>query len=222
MDIARIVDLTLPLDERTQVYPGDPEPRIEPAATIRDHGYNVLSLHLGSHSGTHVDAPFHVIAGGERLEGLGLGPFVGRGVLVDATGLGPGEPIEWDRVAPSADRLGPGSILLLHTGWSELHHGTDRYLQHPHLEPAAAERVLGLGVRTIAIDALNPDPTTSDDAAALPVHRLVLGAGGVIAENLTNLSAIREREPLVFLLPIRLGGEADGAPCRAIAVDLEP
>jgi kynurenine formamidase len=213
-----IVDLTMELDERTPVYPGDPAPRLEPATTLDADGFNVLSLHLGSHSGTHVDAPYHFLADGARLEELDLALLHGPAVVADVTGLPARSPIGWSALEPHAERLSEGTILVLHTGWSETHL-RDGYDAHPYLDPAACERIVGLGVRTIAIDALNPDPTPSDD---FPVHRLVLGAGGVIAENLTNLSAVHIPDPFVFLLPLRLGGEADGAPCRAIAVDLRP
>lgn len=71
-------------------------------------------------------------------------------------------------------------------------------------------------------DSLNPDPTVLQGEAAFPVHQLVLGAGGVIAENLTHLSAVQAPDPLMCMFPIRLGGDADGAPCRAVALELTP
>jgi kynurenine formamidase/AcrR family transcriptional regulator len=213
--VRRVVDLTMVLDERTPVYPGDPAPRLEPAATIGVDGFNVLALHLGSHSGTHVDAPRHFLAEGPALEQVDLALLSGPAAIVDLRGLGPREPIGWAALEPHAQRLRPGTILALWTGWSESH--LDAYEDHPYLDPDACARVLELGVRTIAIDALNPDPT---GGAEFPVHRLVFAAGGVIAENLTNLSAVDLDDPYVFLLPLRLGARADGAPCRAIAVDV--
>jgi kynurenine formamidase len=128
----------------------------------------------------------------------------------------------WDDLVPVADRLRAGVILVIRTGWSEVHCGTDRYYDHPFLHPDACDRVLDLGVRTIAIDALNPDPTVLEGSGVFPVHHLILASGGVIAENLTNLSAVTFSDPLLCLFPIRLGGDADGAPCRAIALELAP
>jgi kynurenine formamidase len=217
--IRRVVDLSVVIDRTTQVYPGDPVPELRPATRIETEGFNVLSLSMGSHTGTHVDAPFHVQPAGAPLEGLDLGLFAGPAVIVDVTGHGPSQPIEWDDVAADAERLTPGAILLLRTGWSERHWGTDRYLEHPFLDPAACARLLERGMRTLAIDALNPDPTRPE-TTDLPVHHLVLGAGGVIAENLTNLSAVDDRDAIVCLFPIRLGADADGAPCRAVALEL--
>jgi kynurenine formamidase len=59
MNIKKIVDLSMPITSQTPIYPGDPKPHIEPAATFAQNGYHVSRLVLGSHSGTHVDAPFH-------------------------------------------------------------------------------------------------------------------------------------------------------------------
>ncbi|HYG71244.1 MAG TPA: cyclase family protein [Actinomycetota bacterium] len=219
MRIERIVDLSIVVDDATPVFPGDPRPILRPATRIETEGFNVLSLSLGSHSGTHVDAPSHVVPDGAVLEDLELSRFAGPGVVADVTGAAPRSSIGWSDLAPVAERLRPGAILLLRTGWSERYLRSDHYVDHPFLEPDAAERVLGRGVRTIGIDALNPDPTLVNGDGRLPVHDLVLGAGGVLAENLTNLSAI-DGEPIVCLFPIRLGGGADGAPCRAVALDV--
>ena len=220
MRVSRIVDLSLPVTTGMQVYPGDPEVALRPATRIETHGYRVLGLSLGSHAGTHVDAPSHVLPDGPRLGDLDLSLFVGPGVIADVRGLPPRSPITWEAVAPVAERLTPGVALALRTGWSDQHFGTDRYLEHPFLDPVACERILELGVRTLAVDALNPDPT--DPEGDFVVHRLVLGAGGVICENLTNLGAVDFPEPFLSLLPLRLGGEADGSPCRAVALELEP
>ena len=218
--IRRVIDLSISVDERTQVYPGDPVVELHSATRIETDGFNVLSIALGSHTGTHVDAPYHFMADGPRLGELDLGLFAGPGVIADVTGHEPRQPIVWSDIVSVSDRVGPGTILVLRTGWSEAHLRTDRYFDHPFLDPDACARVLDRGVRTIAIDALNPDPTVLHGEAAFPVHQLVLGAGGVIAENLTHLSAVQAPDPLLCMFPIRLGGDADGAPCRAVALEL--
>ena len=220
MRLVRVVDLSIVVDDATQVFPGDPRPVLRRATRIETEGFNVLALELGSHTGTHVDAPYHFVADGPRLEDVDLSTFVGRGVLADVTAHEPRQPITWHDLESVADELVPGAILVLRTGWSERFVGTPRYYDHPYLDPRACREVLGQGVATIAIDALNPDRTDVDGGGAFPVHELVLGAGGVIAENLTNLSAVTFAEPLVSMLPMRLGADADGAPCRAAAFEL--
>jgi kynurenine formamidase len=219
VSVRRIVDLSLVLDAETQIYPGDPAPEIRPATTVETDGYNVAHLSFGSHNGTHVDAPYHFLDEGETLETIPLSRFCGPAVIADVTSHASNQPITWADLAPVAERLEPGAVLVLHTGWSERHYRTDRYYDHPYVDPGACERVLEAGVRTLAIDALNPDPTSP--ARTFPVHRLWLSAGGVIVENITNVSAIDAPDVLMCVFPIRVGGRADGAPCRAVALELE-
>jgi kynurenine formamidase len=218
--VRRAVDLSVPLDRDTQVYPGDPPVRTEPAATIDRDGYNLLAVHLGSQSGTHCDAPYHFLDGGARIDQLDLRLFAGPGVLVDVRGRPDRAVIGLADVAPALDRVGPGTIVVLHTGWST-HYGTPRYADHPHLGPDACRAVLDRGVRTIGLDTPNIDetPDATHPGGDWPCHRMIAAAGGVIVENLTNLAAVDFPDPFVSVLPLRLTG-ADGAPVRAVALDL--
>jgi kynurenine formamidase len=210
----RIVDLSVPIETGMPVYPGDPEVTIGPALTTAADGVNVLGLHLGSQSGTHVDAPFHIDDTLPTLGDLPLERFVGPATVVDARGLAPRSPIGPSALEPAARE---GTIVLIATGWSA-HWGTDAYLAHPHLTEEAAALLVAAGVRTVGIDALSVDPTP---AREFPAHRVLCGAHAVIAENLTGLGTLLDAQaagtPIeVSLLPIRLPG-ADGAPVRAVA-----
>jgi kynurenine formamidase len=215
-----IVDLSHPLDDDTPVYPGDPVASFSPATTIDEHGYNVLHVRMGSQTGTHVDAPFHFLADGARIDELPLELFLGPAVIADVRGKRPHEAITWADLTPVADRLGSGRMLVLHTGW-DAHWGTDAYFDHPFLDGDAAARVVAAGVRTIGLDALSLDETVlgGEPAGGFPAHLAVLGAGGVIVENLRNLAGLPSAEPVVSVLPLRLSG-ADGAPVRAVAFDV--
>lgn len=123
MRVRNVIDLCVPVDAGTVVYPGDPKPRFEQHSTIEADGFNLLEIHLGSQSGTHVDAPYHFEPDGLRIDEVPLDRFAGPGVVVDATDLGPRGEITWDHVAPVADRLEAGVVVLLRTGWSR-HYGT--------------------------------------------------------------------------------------------------
>ena len=214
------MDLSRRVDDDTQVYPGDPHVRLEPATTIGVDGVNVLAVHIGSHSGTHVDAPLHFVEGGERIDEMDPRLFVGPAVVMDVRGKEPRGRITAEDLRPYEDRLSGGEIAVVRTGWDE-HYGTPLYYEHPFLDRGAAQLLLDAGVMTVAIDALNVDETVLEGPhpEGYPAHHAILGAGGVIAENLTNLAAVDFPDPLLSLLPIKLGG-ADGAPVRAVAMEV--
>jgi kynurenine formamidase len=221
MRVGRIVDLSVPVGPRTQVYPGDPVPRFEVHATVARDGYNLLRVELGSQTGTHVDAPYHFRDDAPRLDDLDLALFTGPGVVVDVRGAGPREPIGWARIEPVAAKLGPGTIALICTGWSA-HYGTPAYYDHPYLDADACRRMLDLGVRTFCLDTVNIDetPDAGHPGAGYPVHHLIAAAGGVIGENFRNLELVDFPDPFVSCLPVALE-DADGAPVRAVALKLE-
>jgi kynurenine formamidase len=215
--VRRVVDLSVPLDDGTPVWPGDPPVRLAPAATIDRDGYNLLAIHLGSQSGTHCDAPYHFDPGGPRIDELDLRLFTGSAVILDLRGLRARHAIGVADLGP-LERLGPGTIVVLHTGWSA-HRGTPHYADHPYLGADACRVLLDGGVRTIGLDTPNVDETPVGPEAAYPCHRLIAAAGGVVVENLTNLAAVDFADPFVSVLPLRLTG-ADGAPVRAVALQL--
>ncbi|WJP99076.1 cyclase family protein [Geobacillus stearothermophilus] len=213
MIIQKLIDLTMPITAQTPVYPGDPKPKIEPAATFAQDGYHVSRLVLGSHSGTHVDAPFHFCEHGWRLDDVPLTYFLGRGAVINATGKAEGEAVTMADAAPYIPKLSPGTIVLFHTGWSQ-YAGTKRYFSHPYVAPEVIEAMLGRGVRTFFIDALNIDPP---DGSSFHAHELILGANGVIGENFVNFERIDFDDPYIIALPLSLPG-CDGSPVRAVAV----
>jgi kynurenine formamidase len=221
MRVRRVVDLSLPIDAGTQVYPGDPAVRFREAATIARDGFNLLGIEMGSQSGTNCDAPYHFRDDGARIDEVGLDLFVGPGVVVDVRGKPARTAISAAEVMPWLDAVGPGTIVLLHTGWPA-HYGTPRYFDHPFLGADACRALLERGVRTFCLDTQNIDETPDDEhpGEGFPVHNLIAAAGGIIVENLTGLEQITFEKPLISVLPLRLSG-ADGSPSRAVAIDLE-
>jgi kynurenine formamidase len=86
LKIKRIVDLSHRINADTQVYPGDPVPQLRPATTIDRDGYNVLHVSMGSQTGTHVDAPYHFLADGARIDAMELAMFLAPATVVDVRG----------------------------------------------------------------------------------------------------------------------------------------
>jgi len=220
MSSLRVVDLSLPLDSSTQVYPGDPPVDLISHSTLDRDGFNLLAVRMGSQSGTNCDAPFHFLNTGARIDEVELSLFAGTAVIIDTRSIGAREPITADHVAPYAADIGPGTLVVFHTGWT-CHYGTSAYLDHPYLSTAACQLLLERGVRSFCLDTMNIDETPAENhpGDGFPVHRLVAEANGVVVENLTNVEKIDFPNPFVVAFPLRLTG-ADGGPTRAVAIDL--
>ncbi len=219
MEIVRVVDLSREITAETVVYPGDPVPHIAQHATIAVDGFNLVSVQMGSQSGTHVDAPFHFDEGTEKIDEIPLDRFVGRGVVLRCDGVGARERITLDAVRSDANKAGPGDIVLVHTGWAR-HYGESSYFDNPFLDAELVSYLLDRGVRTIGLDALNIDETPDDahPGEGFPAHHLIANVAGVICENLCNLESIDFADPFVSLLPMKFVG-IDGAPVRAVALE---
>ncbi|KAI9026984.1 cyclase family protein [Hyaloraphidium curvatum] len=215
---SRIVDLSFEIHTGMMVYPGDPEVEISQALTVGKDGVNVLRVHMGSQSGTHLDSPYHVDDSFAKLDELPLDRFLGRAVVVDARAYSrERSEIPWEAFRPVEAELGPGTIVLLRTDWSDRYFGTHKYLAHPYPSREAIERLVALGVRTIGLDVLSLDRTPDGgDDFSLVNHKVFAEPGGVIVENMTNLGAIDAPGALVSVLPLKLG-PSDGAPIRAVA-----
>lgn len=203
-----VVDLTRSITSGMPTYPGDPEVRIEPHATHESDGYRVSRVELGSHAGTHVDAPTHTEPDGATLGAFSLADLRFRAQVVDCRDAGANEPIEADAL-DGLDLAAVGAVVF-HTGWGDAW-GTDRMTAHPYLAPETARRCADADV-AVAVDALSPDPTGD---GSVPAHRALVGAGLPIVENVCNLDALPERAFELCVAPLAV--DLDGAPARVFA-----
>ncbi|MFK4730555.1 cyclase family protein [Agromyces mediolanus] len=210
-------ELSHPIVSGMRVYPGDPEVAIESALRLDRDGVDVARLHLGSHTGTHLDAPSHTVAGGRTTGAIGLDELVGDALVVHLDGLAAGQRYGLAELAAALggelpERVPP--IVILDTGWAA-RFDSDEALEHPALDPAAAAELVHRGLHVLAVDTLSPDPSAGG-GAGFPVHEVVLGADRLIVENLCGLAGLPERIRAGFF-PLRV--DLDGAPVRAVAFD---
>lgn len=206
-----IYDLTRTLASGMPVYSGDPEVQIVAGGAPP---WQVSALHLGSHSGTHVDAPLHYFADGRGIGAFPLERFIAPGIVVDARGYAEDAPIGADILA-GAD-LHPDMIVVIRTGWEAFWQDA-RYFRHPYLSADLTHALVERHVSLVAVDALNVDSTVGGGEMA---HAILLGADILIAENLCNLDALHCGQAYMFaILPLALGA-VDGAPARALAWDI--
>lgn len=213
-----VLDLTRCLSRQTPVYSGTPAPEIEPCATMREHGFRERTVHLTTHTGTHCDAPAHVLAQGATLDQLPVEIWTGPGFCLD---LRQGGAVVPERVTaaslrpllPPPDVLRGGWLLLL-TGWAGKWDVPHYFTDHPELTPDAAKLLAQSGLHGLGMDMPSPERA---DRPGLPVHTALLGAGCVLAENLHRLERLPAAGFTVVCAPLHLAG-ADGAPCRCLAL----
>jgi arylformamidase len=206
----RIYDVSLPLHDGGLIYPGDPEIRIRAHNSIaQGDPANVSALALGSHTGTHVDAPSHFVAGGDAIDRIPIGRLVGPAVVLDL----PGELPAVGAAELAAHDLRGQRRVLLKTRNSALAGRAGFTSDYCALAPDGAAYLLERDVELIGIDYLSVEPFGSDDFA---VHHLLLERGVVIVEGL-DLSGVAAGIYQFICLPLRLAG-LDGAPARAVLI----
>ncbi|HEV3471507.1 MAG TPA: cyclase family protein [Pyrinomonadaceae bacterium] len=208
-----IYDITVPVAPgETPVYPGDPGIEFEAWAAIgRGDAANVTMLHLGAHTGTHVDAPAHFIEGAPGLASLPLDALVGEARVVEIPAEA--EAVEEAHVGPGV--LGGATRVLFKTRNSALWEDPRGRFREDfaYIEPAAARALVAAGVRLVGFDYLSVERFGSAD---FPTHLALLSAGVVIVEGL-DLRAVGAGTYELLCLPLKLAaGAGDGAPARAV------
>ena len=222
-------DLSQPLESGMPVYPGTPPVEIERTATVAEDGYATTGLSFDSHTGTHIDAPAHMLADGRTLDSFDPETFRFIAAVADCRPLEPRSAIEPDDLEAATTGLGDElagpdgevDLLLCRTGW-ERHWRSDQYFDHPYLTNESGEwlvdRRLNLG-----IDAPNVDPSPGNHAdpnepEGYPFHHVMFAAERVLLENLRGFEPLPTDESFAvhaYPLPV---SNADGAPVRCVAV----
>ncbi|MGB9592819.1 MAG: cyclase family protein [Anaerolineae bacterium] len=205
----RIYDVSVPIRSGMVVWPGDADVVVETVRSQADGSRaNVSAARLGLHTGTHVDAPCHFIAGAASVDTLGLDALIGPAWVAEVATAGP-------ITAHDLARLGVPTgteRLLLKTPNSALWDRPEFCPDFAHLTPDAARWVVERGVRLVGVDYLSVEAFTGDGST----HEMLLAAGVVVLEGL-NLSEVSSGWYTLYCLPLKVEG-SDGAPARAVLV----
>ncbi len=199
------LDLTRPLG-KAMVVPGDDPPRLEQGATLEKEGFRLTRLCLGSHTGTHLDAPGHILPQGAGLDELPLAWMAGPArvtALPDPPALGEEEVRRLS--------LSPGEALLLKTSLGRAPRPAYLPASGPLVTPGGARALAEAGVRLVGIDYPSIEPLESP---ALEAHRILLSAGILILEELDLEETVPGRG-ILLCFPL-LYPQADGAPARVL------
>lgn len=211
----RIWDLTHRITQSILVYPGTEPPRLIPANTLERDGFRETRLDFYSHTGTHMDAPAHMLGKGSYLEAMPAERFCGKAFVLDCTHIPAGGQISREILSENAARLAAVDFLILSTGWEAKWGREDYFGAFPTLSAAALKFCIECGVRGIGLDTMSLDAM---DTQEYPNHHRFFAEDGLIVENLCGLGPIRNKTVQFIALPIKYK-DADGAPVRAIAIE---
>lgn len=205
-----ILDLTHPLRNGITVYPGTLPPSFVPGNTLEADGFAELTITMTSHTGTHIDAPCHIIPGGKSLSDFPIDHFLGPGVLIDVRNR---LAITLADLSPHERRIKQAQFLIFRTGWQQNWNTPDYFDDFPTLTPDAARWIADRRPKAVGFDAISADPVSSH---GLPNHHTLLGNNILIIENLTHLESLPTTAFEMHCIPLNIAN-ADGAPVCAYA-----
>ena len=205
-----VIDLTHPVAPGMPVYPGTAPPSIKRANTLERDGFLEHRIGIHTHTGTHMDAPAHILPGGATLDSYPAERFMGPAFMIEALD----GPPAIASLRAHEDEIRKSDFLIMRTGWGEKW-GSDGYFSgFPVLDVDAADWLCGMKLKGFGVDAISVDPVGD---SSLPVHHVLLESGILIIENLANLVMLTSPRLVFACLPLRISG-ADGAPARAVAI----
>ncbi len=205
--VPRLLDVSVPLVPETPTYPGNPPFELQPVKRIAQGGSsNVSRLVMGTHSGTHVDAPRHFFDDGPGVDQLALDLLIGRARVVD---IGRRGGILEEDLAEAG--LREDLRVLLKTSNSALWNSPGFHQDYTYLTEAGARYLVAQGVKLVGVDYLSVEQFKK---AGAPAHHALLSEGVVVIEGL-NLAEADPGMYELYCLPLRIPG-ADGAPARVV------
>jgi len=215
-----IIDLTMTLREGIMTFPVHWHPVVEitQLGRFEVEGRETRKVGLGTHTGTHVDAPRHFVPGGQTIENTDLEIYHGPARVLDFTDLADKSEITRAMIEERIGSEFPPRILFRYD-WERRLDSLEYYSHHSYLSEEACEWLVAKGVKLVGFDAPMPDDPrngrgTEKDS---PNHTILLGAGVAILEYLVNLSNIPAGDFILSAVPLKIEN-GDGSPVRAIAI----
>ena len=210
-----VIDLTQTIHYNMHIFESDPKPLTIPWAKMDTHGYESELIFMSSHTGTHIDAPYHFSQNGKRINEIPVETFVTDALLLRLNKHTKEHIMKDDIVnLDRKTRIDKGKAVILSTGWEEHSNRNDYLIGNPGLSKEAAEYLIAKKVSIVGIDSANIDHPDADDFGA---HKVLLQKGVLIVENLCNLKKIKQTRFKLIVLPLKLEG-ATGSPVRAVAL----
>jgi arylformamidase len=199
----KLIDLSVSITEDLPVYPGDPHVLIKSGRELQKDGFEDHYLSIGTHAGTHIDAPQHMIENGKGLDQFPLETFTGRGICIKI------ENKQFNLEKVKTINIQPGDIVFFYTSISDIFNKPEYFQNYPALPEEVASYLTEKKVKIIGVD------TCSVDHDEFIAHKLFLKNDILIIENLTNLAELVNKQFTVYAFPLKL--KLDGSPVRVVA-----
>jgi len=211
----KIIDLTLTVSDKIPTFPGSPQPSFIPWENVKEDGYNLELLFLSTHTGTHMDAPYHFLEKGAKIHEISLKKLVSEAVLIPSKKKG-GEPItkiDIQKFEKKHGKITSFSSVIFYTEWQKNLQKKYYFTKNPGLSVSAAKYLASKKINLVGID--SPSIDLGKDSK-FSVHQIFAKKGMLIVENLSNLEKIKSPKFHLVVLPLKLKN-ATGSPVRAIA-----
>lgn len=221
--MSRLVDLSIAITADTPLPP--PVKRRNAIEVVNFPPGGALQgswLTIYSHTGSHVDAPLHVVKGTDSIGDIPLEAVIGEAVIIDLTHLGARAQITPEVLQPHANDIRPGDIVVLRTDWTDKKWPADEYwMESPYLTEEGARWLAERRPKAVAVDFLEEWASrlvdvTADDFVA---DRTLLGCGILLIKGLIGIGKLRKRRVQLFAAPIKFAHPVEGAPARIFALE---
>ena len=210
------IDLTLTISEELPSFPGSPKPNFIPWSKIKTDGYNLELLFFSSHTGTHIDAPFHFDEKGSKIHQITPSRLISRAVLIKIR-KGPNQQITKADIINFEKKffnIEEGISVIFATGWQKNLKKKSFFEENPGLSTSAAKYLISKKVNLVGID--SPSIDIGKDGK-FSIHKIFSKKNVLIVENLCNLEKISSVYFQLLVFPLKLKN-ATGSPVRAMAI----
>ena len=209
------IDLTLTISESIPSFPGSPKPQFILWSNLKEDGYNLELLFLSSHTGTHLDAPYHFVKNGLKIDQIPLDRLIGKAILIKLKKTNNISITKSDiTLFEKKNGIIPNnSSVFFYTGWQKNLKKDNYFTENPGLGISAAEYLASKKINLVGID--SPSIDLGKDQS-FSVHHVLSKNNILIVENLANLNKISSNEFNFTILPLKLK-DTTGSPVRAVA-----
>ncbi|MBW9147331.1 cyclase family protein [Clostridium sp. CM028] len=210
----KVTDLTHIICSDMPVFPGTEKPIFEKSNTLEKDGFQEAKITMHSHTGTHIDAPAHMLSDGPYLNDLDIEHFIGNATILDFSNKNM-KLIDVDSLRSYEEKIKNVEFIIIKTGWSK-YWGYKKYFEDfPSLSEESANWLSKFNLKGIGIDAISIDDINSTTFA---VHKILMPKNIIIIENLVNLDSISSEYFILSIMPLK-NKNADGSPVRAISIE---